>query len=635
MDFFQSQDRARRNTKLLLGLYVAAVVCIILLTNVLVLMVGGLQTSASMGGAETGFSWGLFLGVSLLVVMMVGLGSAYRIHALSKGGSVVAEMLDGELLLDAGGDLEKRRLLNVVEEMALAAGTPVPPVYLIPDAAINAFAAGYSPGDAVIGITQGALHNLNRDQLQGVVAHEFSHILNGDMRLNIRLMGVLYGILMLAVVGRLVLHGSRGRSSSKRDGGGAILAIGLGLLVLGYVGKFFGSLIKAAVSRQREYLADASAVQFTRYPAGISGALKRIGGYEAGSVLQHPESEELSHAFFSSGVSFAFGSLMSTHPPLEERIRRLDPGWDGGYITQVMPDRSESAPKPEVAGMASGFAGGGVHTGVRINAEQVFDAMGQPGAAQLAEARHVLAAIPQALLSAARQTYSARALVYLLLLDQVPSVRAVQMAHLAGAADATVVDALNKMLAQAAGIELFMRLPLLEIAMPALRQLSHRQYTVFMANIDVLIRADKKLGLGEWALQKYVSKHLGEAFEQRHRAPRHLDLAVVRDDCARLLSVLAYTDATSTTVPAEAFAMGQAQLGMAMVLLAKADLGARALDAAVDNLAELRPLLKPRLLKACIATITADGIATAQEVELVRTIADALDCPMPPIVLQR
>jgi Zn-dependent protease with chaperone function len=631
MDFFQSQDRARRNTKLLLGLYVAAIASIILLTNLLIIVVGGFQDSANMGTGELRFSWEVFFGVSLLVIMMVGLGSAYRVHALSKGGSVVAEMLDGELLLEAGGSLEKRRLLNVVEEMALAAGTPVPPVYLIPDAAINAFAAGYSPGDAVIGITQGALHNLNRDQLQGVVAHEFSHILNGDMRLNIRLMGVLYGILMLSVVGRLVLYGSsRGRSSSKRDGGGAILAIGLGLFVLGYVGKFFGSLIKAAVSRQREYLADASAVQFTRYPAGISGALKRIGGYEAGSVLQHPESEEISHAFFSSGVSFAFGRLMSTHPPLEERIKRLEPGWDGGYLTQITPDRSESAANPEVAGMTAGFAGGGV----RINAEQVFAAMGQPGAAQLAEARHVLAAIPDTLLDAARQTYSARALVYLLLLDQVPTVRAVQMRHLADAADAAVVDALNKMLPLAADIELFMRLPLLEIAMPALRQLSHKQYKLFMANIDVLIRADKKLGLGEWALQKYVSKHLGEAFEKRHRVPRHQNLAMVRDDCARLLSVLAYTDATSTTEPAVAFAMGQALLEVEMVLLEKTDLNAQILDAAVDSLAELRPLLKPKLLKACIATITADGIATAQEIELVRTIADALDCPMPPIVMQ-
>jgi Zn-dependent protease with chaperone function len=181
-------------------------------------------------------------------------------------------MLDGVLLVDAQGDVKKRRRLNIVEEMAIASGTPVPPVYLIPGQAINTFAAGYSPGDAVIGISLVALENLNRDQLQEVIAHEFSHILNGDMRLNIRLMGVLYGILLRA--------------------------IGPGMFALGYIGKFFGTLIKAAVSSQRDFLADASAVQITRHPAGISGALKRIGEYEQVAILQNPESEEMSHAFF-------------------------------------------------------------------------------------------------------------------------------------------------------------------------------------------------------------------------------------------------------------------------------------------------------------------------------------------------
>ena len=286
MDFFQHQDKARRNTKLLLALYAAAVISIIILTNLLVIIVLGFSDSASLMTSSQGYDWDLFLMVSMLVILLIGLGSLYRIHSLSKGGSVVAEMLDGQLLIDPQGSLEKRRLLNVVEEMAIAAGTPVPPVYIIPDESINAFAAGYSPGDAIIGITEGALRNLSRDQLQGVIAHEFSHILNGDMRLNIRLMGVLYGILMLAVIGRIVLNGSRLRYSSKRNSGGAMLAVGLGLLILGYLGKFFGSLIKAAVSRQREYLADASAVQFTRYPRGISGALKRdrwlFTGYGAG-----------------------------------------------------------------------------------------------------------------------------------------------------------------------------------------------------------------------------------------------------------------------------------------------------------------------------------------------------------------
>jgi Zn-dependent protease with chaperone function len=232
--FFQSQDRARRNTGLLLGLYVAAVASIILLMNVLVFFAAGFQDSYAMATQQVPYDWRMFLGISLVVITLVGLGSMYRIHSLSQGGQTVADMLDGVLLVGAQGDIRKRRLLNIVEEMAIASGTPVPPVYLIPGQVINAFAAGYSPGDAVFGITLGALEHLNRDQLQGVIAHEFSHILNGDMRLNIRLTGVLYGIFLRA--------------------------IGLGMFALGYIGKFFGALIKAAVSRQREFLADASAV---------------------------------------------------------------------------------------------------------------------------------------------------------------------------------------------------------------------------------------------------------------------------------------------------------------------------------------------------------------------------------------
>ena len=626
MDFFQHQDKARRNTKLLLALYAAAVISIVLLTNLLVIVVSGFFDSASLMASSEGYDWGLFLMVSMLVILLIGLGSLYRIHSLSKGGSVVAEMLDGQLLIDPHGSLEKRRLLNVVEEMAIAAGTPVPPVYIIPDESINAFAAGYSPGDAIIGVTEGALQNLSRDQLQGVIAHEFSHILNGDMRLNIRLMGVLYGILMLAVIGRIVLNGSRFRSSSKRNGS-AILAVGLGLLILGYLGKFFGALIKAAVSRQREYLADASAVQFTRYPRGISGALKRIGGYPQGTVLANPESEEISHAFFCSGVNFAFGALMSTHPPLADRIKRLEPNWNGEYLTHNEPD--QSLPTEGAGPLLSSFAG----AAIRINADAVFQTMGQPGGAQLSHARSLLALIPNELLNAARETFSARAIVYLLLLDQDTAVRQRQLNLLQNAADAAVLQRLHEILPLFPAIEPIMRLPLLEIAMPALRQMTRVQYEAFKTNIHELVIADQKMSLSEWALQKFVTKHLGEAFDGAHRRPKYKGYAAVRDQCAQLLSVLAYTDVTSTTDPQVAFAVGQELLGLDIELVDKTSLSLNNLNACIDTLAELRPLLKPRLLKACVATITADGISTPVEVELVRTVADSLDCPMPPVVV--
>lgn len=633
MDFFQAQDESRRVTKILVFFFVLAVAAIILLANGAVLLALTLSDSASAARTLQGnppFSIEAMVGVSLVVVALVAGGSLYRIWSLSGGGSRVAEMIGGQLLVDHGGDLRLRRLLNVVEEMAIASGTPVPPVYLIEDSAINAFAAGYSPGDAVIGITRGAVENLDRDQLQGVIAHEFSHILNGDMRLNIRLMGVLFGILMLAVIGRMLLSSGRGVAvgSVRRDrsgGGAAILGLGLGLLVIGFVGKFFGSVIKAAVSRQREFLADASAVQFTRNPEGIGGALMRIGGYSGGSVISHPEAEELSHAFFSEGVKTMFTSIMATHPPLKVRIARINPNWDGTFITEPPP-----APAANEFGEAvSGFSSPGASSG--IDADHALANIGQPDLSQLQQARQVLASIPLTLSEAAHEPYSARAVVYLVLLDRDPLVSSRQQDHLAESADVFVLSRFRELLPLYSDITDAMRLPLLEMALPSLRRLSPAQYDRFLANIDALIRADQKVGLSEWALKKYLTRNLDAAFNGHRSGPAIKSLERVADECAVLLSMLAYSDSRSAVAPAVAFEAGRRELELDVNLQDKSTLKLSRLDSAVDRLATLQPLRKPKVLKACIATITADRVVAPVEKELVRAIADAIDCPMPPL----
>ncbi len=627
MDFFESQDIARRNTRFLLFLFVLAVISLVLLTNGLLYLLLYFQTPTNMLGLPPSYTWEMFAVVSAGVVTIIGIASLIRLHILKKGGAVIAEMMDGELITEHGGDYQKRVLLNVVQEMAIASGTPVPPVYLIHENAINAFAAGYSPGDAVIGITRGALDSLNRDQLQGVIAHEFSHILNGDMRLNSRLMGVLFGILMLYLIGRTILSPGRGSSGSGRGNShAAISALGAGLMIIGSVGQFFGNLIKAAVSRQREFLADASAVQFTRNPDGIAGALKRIGGYSGGSVLEHPESEELSHAFFSEGVSFTFSNIMATHPPLQERIKRIEPYWDGAFIEhQEIASESESA----VMGFAAGAASS---TGEAIDAEAVetaVDHVGNPQATELDRARQILAAIPDAITEAAGEPYSARALVYLLLLDNKAEVRDTQLKHLREAADLGVYDALQKLMAHP--IQPAHRIPVLELAYPALRQLSYEQYRLFMTNVDTLIRADNKVGLSEWAVQKMVSKHLAEVFEGQHAEPTYSKLSMVRPHCAVLLSILSHADRKASIPADEAFKAGQAALEENVELLEKSELSFKKLNEALDTLANLHPLRKPKLIKACVKTITADGKVTQVEAELIRTIADTLDCPMPPL----
>lgn len=324
MNFFQSQDIARKNTNLLVFFFAAAVIMLIGMTNLLVMGFTVYAQSSDMtaAGFKNTFDWKTFFLVGAGVIALVTLASLYKIIQLSGGGDRVAEMMDGELIVDAEGDIHKQRVLNIVEEMAIASGTPVPPVYLIHDDAINAFAAGTTTGNAVIGVTTGTIKKLSREQLQGVIAHEFSHIHNGDMRLNIRLIGLLNGILIIGIIGYIIMRSSsRSRySRSSRNSGGGIIFLGLGLMVIGFAGTFFGNMIKAAVSRQREYLADASAVQFTRSNNGIAGALKRIGGNANGSIMEAAGAAEISHTLFGEGITTMFSGPQSAEMPAEIEV---------------------------------------------------------------------------------------------------------------------------------------------------------------------------------------------------------------------------------------------------------------------------------------------------------------------------
>ena len=273
MNFFEHQEVARRKTGLLVATFSVGVLAIV---AIVVIVVGALIASDT--GTMPGIQWylenpGLVAGVSLVTVGIIGTASLVRTVSLRSGGGKVAMQLGGTPIGPDTTDPKRRRLINVVEEMAIASGVPMPDVYVLEnDAGLNAFAAGTSIDDAVVAVTRGCLERLTRDELQGVIAHEFSHILNGDMRLNLKLVGVLFGLLALGLIGRTVLRSMHFRriGSSKRDGGVAVVAaIGLALFILGYIGVFFGRLMKAAVSRQREYLADASAVQFTLTPRAL------------------------------------------------------------------------------------------------------------------------------------------------------------------------------------------------------------------------------------------------------------------------------------------------------------------------------------------------------------------------------
>ncbi len=641
MDFFSAQDDARRKTRWLIFLFVLAVLSLVILTNMFIMLFAEYSTDYYVQGHTPmtfweKFNWARFAAIGAGVTAVIFLGSAIRTMSLRGGGKTVAEMMGGRLVSGNPKTPLERRLLNVVEEIAIASGTPVPQVYVMErEPGINAFAAGYTTGDAVVAVTQGTLEKLNRSELQGVIAHEFSHIINGDMRLNIRLIGILFGILMVALIGRLIFRwGTFGGRSSKENNGVPLIVLGLGLLIMGYVGVFFGNLIKASVSRQREYLADASAVQFTRDPDGIAGALKKIGGDSQGALIVHPDAEELSHAYFEEGVPHLFSSLFATHPPLEKRIRKIQPGWDGKYVSPVPPSLAEvqkeedkrQQPRMSPRDMA---LGGVILSSVLDNIGKA----GSPDAANVEEAQRMLQYLPGELHEAAAEPYGARALIYALVLDEEREVLQKQMWHLQDKADTGVAILTEKYMALVQSLAPKLRLVLVDLAMPALRQLSGSQYQLFRDNLNTLIEMDGQITPFEWSLQQIILHNLEAHFEHRiSRIGRYKHLSRLTDEISVMLSYLVYSSQDNESDVKHAFAAASRELELeSLKLKTESELDLKQLDKAMHKLSQLKPLLKPQLLKACAASVAADGKVTATELELLRAFSSLLDCPLPPL----
>ena len=588
MDFFESQTRAHRKTKWLIIYFALAVLGII----------ATLHVAAALALGEPLTDWRMLGMISAGVVCVVTLGSLYRIAELSQGGGVVAQMLGGRQLAPQTADLREIQLRNVVEEMALASGVPVPDIYVLDDeTAINAFAAGNTPGDAVVAVTRGTLEQLDRDELQGVVAHEFSHILNGDMRLNLRLIGVLTGILLLAILGRFAFQmGAWGGGSvrTNRDGKNAaipLFAIGAALWLIGSIGVFFATLIKAAVSRQREFLADASAVQFTRNPDGIAGALYKIS--QAGSKLRAPRADEASHLFFGNGLGESFSSLFATHPPIEERIRAVDPGFD--------PARVKAQPPPLPAKPAAG-----------------------PTPRNVAIAGAMLAAMPAFARDGARETASAVPMIYALLLSGDPAMRERQLAVIKLSAEerAEVERDIRR------GGEITDAIGLMELCLPALRQLSEAQYAAFRENVVKLIACDGKVDLFEFVLHKALVQHVDHYFtKSRGPAVRYRSAEPLLPEIAAALSALAWFSSDTPEARDAAFRAG-ADLLKPAVLQRIDGCDFAVLDAALDRLAGADPATRRLILSACNQAVRHDGVIQPREAALLRVVSDVLACPM-------
>ena len=627
MNFFERQAAARRTSTRLVVLFALAVVGIVAAVNLAAWMVVP--------------SWRMLAFATGITLVVILFGSLYRIASLGGGGEPVAQQLGGSRVPEDTTDPALRRLRNVVEEIAIASGVPVPKVYVLEhEAGINAFAAGYSTSDAVVAVTRGALDRLNRDELQGVIAHEFSHVLNGDMRLNIRLMGVLFGILMIGLIGRKILEHGRFGGRDRDNNIGALVAAAIAAMVIGYIGLFFGRMIKAGVSRSRERLADASAVQFTRQTQGLAGALKKIGGLDEGSRLNdRSDAEEVSHMLFGDGVGFS--GLFATHPPLLERIRALEPGFGGEQLKRLQAQWRAAPPDGLQEDIAMGLDG---HAGARlpsasrqveVSAPVVAAQVATPAADDYQRADSIVGAIPDALrdLAAGRDTVMPLLLALLLAEDEALAAR--QQAEIAARLDADAGLQAQRIHQQlTADLHPMLRLPLAALAFPVLRQRPRPQLDAFLDAVHAVSHADGEVSLFEYCLARLLQVQVREALDPgRYARFGRRKPGNVRHEFATLLAVVAQAGHTDAAGARRAYLAGlQRVLPRDHLPYAPPTQGVQALDAVWEPLDALDPLAKQLMVEAVTAAIAHDGRVSVAESELLRTICGVLHCPLPPVL---
>jgi len=631
MRFFEHQARARRRTLWLVLAMLAATAVVVVAVDSVVLFASYQLTDFPSGGFDRWWpaQTGLIATATTLALLLIGGGSVYKMSALSGGGGEVASSVGAVPVGPDTRDPARRRLVNVVEEMAIASGIPVPAVYVLEgEPGINAFAAGYSPSDAAIAVTQGTLDTLTRDELQGVIAHEFSHIFNGDMRLNLRLAGLLHGILLISLLGRGLMRVS-GRGNGK--GAAFLIATGFALFVVGFIGVLCARIIKAAVSRNREFLADASAVQFTRNPSGIGGALKKIAAGD-GSVLARTEAEEVSHMLFATGISFT--RLMATHPPIEDRIRAIEPRFDPHELDdlrrKMARHRVATGPVDSVAPEHTSPLAGDT---VSVTPESVSAGIGRLDNAHLLDAAALLAALPPPLTTAAHSTHEAPLLAVATLLSAEPSVRAAQLAQVSERYGAEGAERAHELANSLAALGPGARLPLIELAFPAIRRRPREELRAFLALTRAVRDEEGSDEVFEYVLTRLMRQMVAEAISPRKagkpgRDPLRNRLA----DLALLFAVVSHVGHAQGQQARTAYHEG-------LHALAALDWPAyqvptdwtATLDAALARLDRLEPAVKPAVIEALVRTVWHDGRVTVREAELLRAVCAQLHGPLPPL----
>jgi len=633
VDFYARQEAARRTTRWLLLAFLVSVALVVAAIDVIVVVLFGASEPEASPVKAVIFT-------SVVVLAIICGASLFKTLTLRSGGSVVARSLGGARVERNTRDPALRRLHNVVEEMAIASGVTMPEVYVLENEdGINAFAAGNSPADAAIAVTRGAATLLTRDELQGVVAHEFSHILNGDMRLNLRLLGWTFGLLVIAIIARIVMQSSPyGGGRGKRDGAGALLLAALAVMVLGYIGVFFGRLLQAAVSRHRERLADASAVQFTRNPGGLSGALLKIAGVSSGSRLASPEAEEVAHMLFAAGLP----RLFATHPSLEERLKELDPAFRVAELPALAAAAARDAQRLRQQDIAASgtvaqhprpAAGGAMPVAALASEAAAIAAQaGTIATDQVRYAEQVRASIPEEVREFVDSADHARALTLAVLVSRTPDVEQAQRRVLESAYGPEITAHVFEQRAMADSLAPQLRLPAVQQLFPSLRRLSLAERKKLRGVVGELALADARVDVFECCLTLLLASNL---YDEIELGAQHGSASLLQE--VESIHVLFCVLAEHGT-PDQALAARAYEAGVSVVLpehrpaFGEIANWPEALRDALARLVHLRPFAKKVLIEGLVRCIAHDRTLAVSEAELLRTVCAVLHCPLPPIL---
>ena len=655
MNFFEAQTRAKNNTKKLFAMFILALLGLVLMSNFMVfssiILISKDSGMITFAHIKSQLNWPVFWILSLTVITIVFVASIAKIISLRRGGYVVPESLGGSLVKHTNQDAQYKILLNVVEEIAIASGTRVPQVYVLKEeTCINAFASGFNKDDAVLGVTQGAVDHLDRDELQGVIAHEFSHIVNGDMRMNIHLTGILHGIILINLWGHKIL-----RTSSPRPRGKSFLGlVGVILVGSGGLGALFGRAIKATISQQREFLADASAVQFTRNNSGIAKALIKIGAQSAGAALKSSNAETISHALFANGHSRLGIFWLDTHPPLDERIKKIDSAWSGKLKKKPsninlldgthQPDNNTTATTHNFNIVESKQTAASVD---EINSQSLLESVGQLDASSIILAQECLAGIDKSLIDLVHSEQGAEAFIYAVLAAPCSALEEFENDENGDSSDffetpsgqlvvlqCALPYQFSKLVAKAyhglSDLAIQHRLPLIDIALPQLANMSHKAYQQMLERIDTLIFVDNKLDIYEWAISNIVKQYLHSKFGNAHqKSHTSQSLSKFQPQMSTLVSTLIHEFCDSSEHVSVVVHLNSLLDDCVLSLVPQQALTIDAFADAVQALNNSSLQSKQKLLLVCMYAVTQDQHLSVREYETIRAIADCIECPMP------